>query len=55
MFAGSIRDNLDPDRTFTDPDIMRALDEVRLGDFVRSLPYGLSTDLTENKAVFSVG
>ena len=55
VFAGSIRDNLDPDRTFTDPDIMRALDEVRLGDFVRSLPYGLSTDLTENKAVFSVG
>ena len=46
---------MDPLKEFKDDEIYGALDAVRLGDFVRTLPFELNTDLTENKAVFSVG
>ena len=40
---------------FKDDEIFRVLNDVRLADFVRTLAFGLDTDMTENKAVFSVG
>ena len=46
---------MDPHGDFNDNAIMKVLDEVHLGDFVRSLPFGLDTDLQVSKAVFSVG
>ena len=55
IFAGSVKSNLDPYGDFDEKRIMQVLDEVQLGDFVRTLPFGLETDLSVNKAVFSVG
>ncbi|MGX2998673.1 ABC transporter ATP-binding protein [Streptomyces sp. JNUCC 64] len=47
LLPGSVRDNMllaHPDAT--DDDLYRALDGVRLGDHVRTLPDGLGTELT---------
>ncbi len=56
IFSGSIRDNLlmaDPEAT--DDEMLEALDEVSLGDWVRSQPEGLDTDTGDSGARLSGG
>lgn len=56
LFTGSLETNV---RLGTDgidrPSVERALDEVGLGTFVRSLSTGVETQVTERGATFSVG
>jgi ATP-binding cassette subfamily B protein len=56
LFSGSVESNVrlgtdSIDRTAVE----RALDEVRLGDFVRGLPQGVEAPVSERGATFSVG
>ncbi len=56
IFSGSIRDNLlmaDPEAT--DEEMLEALDEVSLGEWVRSQPEGLDTDTGDSGARLSGG
>lgn len=55
LFMGSLRRNLDRDFEFTDAEIWSVLERTCLGDVIRALPKGLSTELTENGANFSQG
>jgi ABC-type multidrug transport system fused ATPase/permease subunit len=55
LFAGTVRDNLDPFRVKTDADLWDALDAAHLKDFVRSLPGGLSSIIHQGGENFSVG
>jgi ATP-binding cassette subfamily B protein len=56
LFSGSVESNV---RLGTESigrgEVERALDEVRLGDFVRALPQGLDAPVSERGATFSVG
>ncbi|KAK3807501.1 MAG: multidrug resistance-associated protein 1 [Linnemannia gamsii] len=56
LFAGTIRDNLDPFKELTDTDLWEALERAHLKDFVRSLSNGgLSAPVSQNGDNFSVG
>ncbi|KAF9139964.1 hypothetical protein BGX30_007218 [Mortierella sp. GBA39] len=57
LFAGTIRDNLDPFQELTDADLWEALERAHLRDFVRSLPggLGLGAEVAQNGENFSVG
>ncbi|KAK5814377.1 hypothetical protein F5H01DRAFT_391041 [Linnemannia elongata] len=57
LFAGTIRDNLDPFQELTDADLWEALERAHLKDFVRSLPggSGLGAEVAQNGENFSVG
>ncbi|KAF9433627.1 hypothetical protein BGZ76_009199, partial [Entomortierella beljakovae] len=55
LFAGNIRDNLDPFGEASDSDLWEALDRAHLKDLIRSLPRGLSAEVTQNGENFSVG
>ncbi|KAF9930603.1 hypothetical protein FBU30_000306 [Linnemannia zychae] len=56
LFAGTIRDNLDPFHEMTDADLWEALDRAHLKTFVRSnLSGGLSAEVTQNGENFSIG
>ncbi|KAG0024375.1 hypothetical protein BGZ80_003720 [Entomortierella chlamydospora] len=55
LFAGSIRDNLDPFQEVPDSALWEALERAHLKDHIRSLPGGLSTEVAQNGENFSVG
>uniref|UniRef100_A0AAY5EYT4 ATP-binding cassette, sub-family C (CFTR/MRP), member 9 n=1 Tax=Electrophorus electricus TaxID=8005 RepID=A0AAY5EYT4_ELEEL len=55
LFSGSIRFNLDPERTCTDDRLWEALEIAQLKNMVRSLPGGLDAVVTEGGENFSVG
>ncbi|MGI9256930.1 MAG: ABC transporter ATP-binding protein, partial [Salinispira sp.] len=55
LFHLTIRDNLLLGKIMDDENIYAILNEVEIGDFVRSLPLGLDTMVAENAANFSVG
>ena len=59
IFQGSIRENLLPTaekkREEEEPRIWRALEDVELGEYVRSLEKGLDTMCSDANAVFSAG
>ncbi|KAG0280370.1 hypothetical protein BGZ95_010380 [Linnemannia exigua] len=56
LFAGTIRDNLDPFQELTDADLWEALERAHLKDFIRSLSNGgLSSPVSQNGENFSVG
>ncbi|CAN7942114.1 unnamed protein product, partial [Ixodes pacificus] len=55
LFTGPIRRNLDPFGEHADEQLWTALDEVRLKDAVLELPGGLSAQVSEGGANFSVG
>ena len=56
LFLGTIRTNLQVgDPQADDTTLWRALDDARLGDFVRTLPHGLDTWIGETGAGLSVG
>jgi ABC-type multidrug transport system fused ATPase/permease subunit len=57
LFAGTIRDNLDPFQELSDADLWEALERAHLKDFIRSLPggTGLNAEVSQNGENFSVG
>ncbi|XP_060936365.1 ATP-binding cassette sub-family C member 9 [Limanda limanda] len=55
MFSGSIRFNLDPERTGTDDRLWEALEIAQLKNMVKALPGGLDAAVTEGGENFSVG
>eukprot|EP01029_Cantina_marsupialis_P003080 TRINITY_DN1290_c0_g1_i7.p1 TRINITY_DN1290_c0_g1~~TRINITY_DN1290_c0_g1_i7.p1 ORF type:complete len:1228 (-),score=221.18 TRINITY_DN1290_c0_g1_i7:236-3691(-) len=54
MFSGTVRLNVDPFTQFSDDEIWSAIDKVRLGEVVRSLPFGLDDPVTEGGNNFSI-
>ncbi|XP_073965397.1 LOW QUALITY PROTEIN: probable multidrug resistance-associated protein lethal(2)03659 [Choristoneura fumiferana] len=55
LFAGALRDNLDPEHAHSDADIYSALHEVELTEMVSNLPAGLSTTVGDGGGNFSAG
>ncbi|XP_041934530.1 ATP-binding cassette sub-family C member 9 isoform X5 [Alosa alosa] len=55
LFSGSIRFNLDPERTCTDDRLWEALEIAQLKNMVKALPGGLDGVVTEGGENFSVG
>lgn len=55
LFLGSLRSNLDRFERFSDDQVWQVLEKVRLAEFVRTLPLGLSTEVVENGANLSQG
>jgi len=55
LFSGTLRDNLDPFDALEDDAIIAALQRAQLGDFLLSLPKGLSTRVREGGFNFSCG
>ena len=56
LFSGSLRDNLSYAKPgATDDDLWRILDEMAIGDWIRSLPQGLDTEVRERGSRFSAG
>ncbi|KAG0059782.1 CD9 antigen, partial [Podila epicladia] len=55
LFAGTVRDNLDPNGEASDADLWEALERAHLRDHVSSLAGGLSYEVAQNGENFSVG
>ncbi|XP_063924540.1 probable multidrug resistance-associated protein lethal(2)03659 [Zophobas morio] len=55
LFSGTIRENLDPFKEFTDCQLWSALEEVNLKHVVSNLPSGLNSSLLEGGVNFSTG
>ncbi|XP_061617286.1 ATP-binding cassette sub-family C member 9 isoform X1 [Phyllopteryx taeniolatus] len=55
LFSGSIRFNLDPERTCNDERLWEALEIAQLKNMVKALPGGLDAVVTEGAENFSVG
>ncbi|KAF9276527.1 hypothetical protein BGZ68_009966, partial [Mortierella alpina] len=55
LFAGSVRDNLDPFGEHLDRDLWEALERAHLKDYVSSLAGGLSFEVSHGGDNFSVG
>ena len=55
LFSGTIRENLDPFKEFTDCQLWSVLEEVNLKHIVSNLPSGLSSSLSEAGVNFSTG
>ncbi|RKP02372.1 hypothetical protein CXG81DRAFT_10852 [Caulochytrium protostelioides] len=55
LFAGTLRDNLDPEGKQTDAAMWAALEEAQLKDYVASLPEGLDVPIVQGGENFSVG
>ncbi|KAF9937592.1 hypothetical protein BGZ65_001355 [Modicella reniformis] len=55
LFAGSVRENLDPFQELEDADLWEALERSHLGETIRTLPGGLSYQVSQNGENFSMG
>ncbi|KAI7821393.1 P-loop containing nucleoside triphosphate hydrolase protein [Gamsiella multidivaricata] len=55
LFAGTVRDNLDPFEEHSDKDLWEALERSHLKDHISSLAGGLSYEVAQNGENFSVG
>ncbi|KAF8936499.1 hypothetical protein BGZ47_009465 [Haplosporangium gracile] len=55
LFAGTLRQNLDPFSTLPDSDLWQALDRAHLKSHISTLPGGLSFEVLPNGENFSVG
>ena len=55
IFMGSVRRNLDPLNEYSEQRIIDALIETGLWDYIKTLPKGLETDMSNASSVFSVG
>ncbi|KAG0278119.1 hypothetical protein BGZ96_002539 [Linnemannia gamsii] len=55
LFAGTLRQNLDPFSTLPDSDLWQALDRAHLKPHISALPGGLSFEVLPNGENFSVG
>ncbi|KAG0368491.1 hypothetical protein BGX24_002797 [Mortierella sp. AD032] len=55
LFAGTIRENLDPFQEHSDADLWEALERAHLKDHIQTLQGGLSYEVASNGENFSVG
>ncbi|KAI8603338.1 multi drug resistance-associated protein MRP [Dissophora ornata] len=55
LFAGTVRDNIDPFQELDDAALWMALERSHLKDYIQSLPGGLSFEVSQNGENFSVG
>ncbi|RZA09796.1 MAG: ATP-binding cassette domain-containing protein [Proteobacteria bacterium] len=55
LFLGTLRSNLDRYGEYSDAEILEALEQARLGDFVRGIAAGLLAPVQENGANLSQG
>lgn len=56
LIQGSIRENLDPFKEFSDEEVDRTLEEIKLKDHItKNCENGLNTLITESNNVFSMG
>ncbi|KAG0011025.1 hypothetical protein BGZ80_001010 [Entomortierella chlamydospora] len=55
LFAGTVRDNLDPFEEHSDKDLWEALERAHLNDHISSLAGGLSFEVAQNGENFSIG
>lgn len=55
LFAGTVRDNLDPFSHCSDTELWQALERAHLNSHISSLPGGLSFEVAQNGDNFSVG
>ncbi|KAF9779193.1 metal resistance protein YCF1 [Thelephora terrestris] len=55
LFEGTLRENIDPVGTYQDADIWRALEQVRLKEFVEGLEGGLEATVKEGGSSLSAG
>ncbi|KAJ2304587.1 37S ribosomal protein, mitochondrial, partial [Coemansia sp. Cherry 401B] len=55
LFAGSVRENLDPFNHYSDQDIWQALEHAHLADFIRTKEERLDYAATQGGENFSVG
>ena len=55
LFSGTIRDNLDPYRQYTDEDIHDVLEKCHLRDLIDNLGNGLDSMIVERGRNLSVG
>ena len=55
LMASTIRDNLDPFKIYSDEEVIQALKDVQLREYIESLDKGIETEISDNNIVFSVG
>ena len=55
MVSGSVLENILADRIFTDDEILSILSKVGIGEYIKSLPMGIHTHISENSTTFSAG
>ncbi|CAD8094735.1 unnamed protein product [Paramecium primaurelia] len=55
LFSGTIRQNLDPLRQFSDDELWKSLEDANLINYIITLPKGLDSDIDNVNSVFSVG
>ena len=55
VFRGSVKRNLDPLKEYSGKQIISALEETNLWDYIKTLEKGLDTDMSNTSSVFSVG
>ena len=55
MFAGSILENIVAGRDFHVDRVLEVLDLIGIGDYVRGLPMGIHTAISDNSSTFSGG
>ncbi|KAJ5076658.1 multidrug-resistance like protein 1 isoform i [Anaeramoeba ignava] len=55
IFSGTVRENLDPFKKYTDLQIWEILSLVNLTEKIRTLPFQLSTEISEENSYFSTG
>ncbi|KAF9920431.1 hypothetical protein FBU30_009761 [Linnemannia zychae] len=55
LFAGTVRENLDPLNELSDADLWQALERAHLKSYISSLNGGLSFEVAQNGENFSVG
>ncbi|KAJ2800320.1 hypothetical protein H4R20_004108, partial [Coemansia guatemalensis] len=55
LFAGAVRENLDPFNSYSDQDIWRALEQAHLADYIRSKDERLEFMVSQSGENFSVG
>ena len=55
LFVGSVRENLDPFHKYTDQEIVKALDEVKLREIILGYDYGLDEEVKSDGISLSAG
>ena len=52
---GTLKENLDPFKEYTDDEIQNALRDVQMLDYVDILKDGIDTEITAGSVIFSAG
>ena len=55
LIQGTIRENLDPSRRFTDDELWEYLEDVRMKETIKKMDRELLTEITESGNLFSIG